>query len=82
MRRSLTLRWACLTALGASEFTLSNNLSRYLDSVGMHGIMCIGKPDMSLCEVPVSAGCIGLILLSKAFGHMGIMTREDYYGDK
>jgi repressor of nif and glnA expression len=40
-----------------------DKLSRYLDSVGMHGIMCIGKPDMSLCEVPVNAGCIGLILI-------------------
>ncbi len=26
-------------------------------------------------------GCIILILLSKAFGHMGIMTREDYYDE-
>jgi len=24
-------------------------------------------------------GCVVLILLSKAFGHAGIMTREDYY---
>jgi repressor of nif and glnA expression len=40
-----------------------DKLSSYLDSIGMHGIMCIGKPDMSLCEVPVSAGSIGLILI-------------------
>ena len=26
-------------------------------------------------------GCIGLILLSKAFGHAGIMQREDYYDE-
>jgi hypothetical protein len=26
-------------------------------------------------------GCIVLILLSKAFGHLGIMTREDYYDE-
>jgi hypothetical protein len=26
-------------------------------------------------------GCIIIILLSKAFGHLGIMTREDYYDD-
>jgi len=26
-------------------------------------------------------GCILLILLSKAFGHLGIMQREDYYDD-
>jgi uncharacterized membrane protein YuzA (DUF378 family) len=26
-------------------------------------------------------GCIALILLSKAFGHAGIMTREDYYDE-
>lgn len=26
-------------------------------------------------------GCIGLILLSKGFGHLGIMTREDYYDE-
>jgi hypothetical protein len=38
-------------------------LSRYLDSIGMHGIMSIGKPEMSLCEVPVSAGSLGLILI-------------------
>jgi hypothetical protein len=24
-------------------------------------------------------GCVVLILLSKGFGHLGIMTREDYY---
>ncbi len=26
-------------------------------------------------------GCVVLILVSKAFGHLGIMTREDYYDD-
>jgi hypothetical protein len=26
-------------------------------------------------------GCIVLILLSKAFGHAGIMQREDYYDE-
>ena len=26
-------------------------------------------------------GCILLILLSKWFGHLGIMTREDYYDE-
>jgi hypothetical protein len=26
-------------------------------------------------------GCVLLIILSKAFGHMGIMKREDYYDD-
>jgi hypothetical protein len=26
-------------------------------------------------------GCVGIILLSKAFGHAGIMTREDYYDE-
>lgn len=26
-------------------------------------------------------GCVVLILLSKAFGHLGIMTREDYYDE-
>jgi cytochrome bd-type quinol oxidase subunit 2 len=26
-------------------------------------------------------GCVVLILLSKAFGHAGIMKREDYYND-
>jgi hypothetical protein len=26
-------------------------------------------------------GCIVLILVSKAFGHLGIMTREDYYDE-
>jgi hypothetical protein len=26
-------------------------------------------------------GCILLILLSKGFGHLGIMTREDYYDE-
>lgn len=40
-----------------------DKLSRYLDSIGMHGIMSIGKPDMSLCEVPVSAGSLGIILI-------------------
>lgn len=25
--------------------------------------------------------CVGIILLSKAFGHAGIMTREDYYDE-
>ena len=25
------------------------------------------------------AGCVVIIVLSKAFGHAGIMTREDYY---
>ena len=27
-------------------------------------------------------GCVVLILVSKAFGHAGIMQREDYYDDK
>jgi len=27
-------------------------------------------------------GCVAIILLSKWFGHLGIMTREDYYEDK
>ncbi len=26
-------------------------------------------------------GCVVLILLSKWFGHLGIMTREDYYDE-
>ena len=26
-------------------------------------------------------GCALLIILSKAFGHLGIMTREDYYDE-
>jgi uncharacterized membrane protein len=26
--------------------------------------------------------CVVIILLSKWFGHLGIMTREDYYEDK
>ncbi len=26
-------------------------------------------------------GCVVLIILSKAFGHLGIMTREDYYDE-
>ncbi len=26
-------------------------------------------------------GCVVLIILSKAFGHAGIMTREDYYDE-
>ena len=26
-------------------------------------------------------GCVAIILLSKWFGHLGIMTREDYYED-
>jgi hypothetical protein len=27
-------------------------------------------------------GCVVIILFSKWFGHLGIMTREDYYEDK
>ena len=27
-------------------------------------------------------GCVVIILVSKWFGHLGIMTREDYYEDK
>jgi hypothetical protein len=27
-------------------------------------------------------GCVLIIVLSKWFGHLGIMTREDYYEDK
>lgn len=27
------------------------------------------------------AGCVAIILLSKWFGHRGIMTREDYYDE-
>jgi hypothetical protein len=27
------------------------------------------------------AGCVAIILLSKWFGHSGIMTREDYYDE-
>jgi hypothetical protein len=27
------------------------------------------------------AGCVAIILLSKWFGHTGIMTREDYYDE-
>jgi uncharacterized membrane protein len=27
-------------------------------------------------------GCVLIIVLSKWFGHLGIMTREDYYDDK
>jgi hypothetical protein len=26
-------------------------------------------------------GCVVIIILSKAFGHAGIMTREDYYDE-
>ena len=26
-------------------------------------------------------GCVAIILLSKWYGHLGIMTREDYYED-
>ena len=26
--------------------------------------------------------CVAIVLLSKWFGHLGIMTREDYYEDK
>lgn len=26
-------------------------------------------------------GCMIIIILSKAFGHLGIMTREDYYDE-
>lgn len=26
-------------------------------------------------------GCVFLILASKSFGHLGIMTREDYYDE-
>jgi len=26
-------------------------------------------------------GCVVLIILSKWFGHLGIMTREDYYNE-
>jgi len=38
-------------------------LARYLESVGMRGIMRVGKPEMALCEVPVSAGSVGVILI-------------------
>ncbi|MGL4368059.1 MAG: DUF128 domain-containing protein [Spirochaetota bacterium] len=38
-------------------------LSRYLDSIGLRGILCIGKPDSALCEIPVSEGSIGLVLI-------------------
>jgi len=27
------------------------------------------------------AGCVAIILISKAFGHAGIMKREDYYDE-
>jgi hypothetical protein len=27
------------------------------------------------------AGCVAIILVSKWFGHAGIMTREDYYDE-
>lgn len=27
------------------------------------------------------AGCVLIIIVSKAFGHAGIMTREDYYDE-
>jgi hypothetical protein len=27
-------------------------------------------------------GCVLIIILSKWYGHLGIMTREDYYEDK
>jgi hypothetical protein len=27
-------------------------------------------------------GCVVIVLFSKWFGHLGIMTREDYYDDK
>jgi hypothetical protein len=27
-------------------------------------------------------GCVVIVLFSKWFGHLGIMTREDYYEDK
>ena len=28
------------------------------------------------------AACVVIVLLSKWFGHLGIMTREDYYEDR
>ncbi len=38
-------------------------ISRYMDSIGLHGIMTIGKPEQPVCEVPVNAGCLGLVVI-------------------
>lgn len=38
-------------------------LARYLESIGLRGIMRVGKGDAPLCEVPVSAGSIGLVMI-------------------
>ena len=38
-------------------------ISKYTDSIGLHGIITIGKPEQAVCEVPVSAGCLGLVII-------------------
>lgn len=38
-------------------------ISRYLDSIGLHGIVMIGKPDQPVCEAPVNTGCLGLVII-------------------
>jgi repressor of nif and glnA expression len=38
-------------------------LSKYITSIGLRGIMAVGKPEQPICELPVSADCLGLILI-------------------
>lgn len=43
--------------------TKIQNLARYLESIGLRGIMSVGRPEQPLCEVPVSAGSMGVVLI-------------------
>jgi len=43
--------------------TKIQNLARYLESIGLRGIMTIGKPEQAVCEVPVAAGSLGIVLI-------------------
>jgi HTH-type transcriptional regulator, global nitrogen regulator NrpRI len=47
---------------GAAEETV-RKISKYIDSIGLHGIVTIGKPEQPVCEIPVSAGCLGLVVI-------------------
>ncbi|MBN2738460.1 MAG: DUF128 domain-containing protein [Spirochaetales bacterium] len=40
-----------------------HKLSRYINSIGLHGIMAIGKPEQPVCELPVNTDCLGLVIV-------------------
>lgn len=46
-----------------AAYEKTQKIARYLKSIGLHGIMAIGKPEQPVCELPVNTECLGLIIV-------------------